>query len=112
MGGFIVGFDADQPNIFERQFQFIQEAGILAAMVGLLMALSTAIISAGWPPRWRDKPLEAGGAMPQSRANPPGRGGPAGLGIAMFEERKNLPKNMAAREPAQRSNDPMEKGIT
>jgi radical SAM superfamily enzyme YgiQ (UPF0313 family) len=39
MGGFIVGFDADQPNIFERQFKFIQEAGIAAAMVGLLTAL-------------------------------------------------------------------------
>ncbi len=39
MGGFIVGFDADQPSIFERQFEFIQEAGIAAAMVGLLTAL-------------------------------------------------------------------------
>lgn len=39
MGGFIVGFDADKPNIFEQQFKFIQEAGIAAAMVGLLTAL-------------------------------------------------------------------------
>ncbi|GMU20791.1 MAG: hypothetical protein AMXMBFR13_08870 [Phycisphaerae bacterium] len=39
MGGFIVGFDGDGPNIFERQFRFIQEAGIATAMVGLLTAL-------------------------------------------------------------------------
>jgi radical SAM superfamily enzyme YgiQ (UPF0313 family) len=39
MGGFIVGFDNDQPNIFERQLRFIQETGIVTAMVGLLNAL-------------------------------------------------------------------------
>jgi radical SAM superfamily enzyme YgiQ (UPF0313 family) len=39
MAGFIVGFDGDKPNIFERQFRFIQEAGIVTAMVGLLTAL-------------------------------------------------------------------------
>jgi radical SAM superfamily enzyme YgiQ (UPF0313 family) len=39
MGGFIVGFDNDQPNIFERQWAFIQETGIVTAMVGLLNAL-------------------------------------------------------------------------
>jgi len=39
MGGFIVGFDSDQPNIFERQWAFIQETGIVVAMVGLLNAL-------------------------------------------------------------------------
>ena len=39
MGGFIIGFDNDQPDIFERQFEFIQKAGVATAMVGLLTAL-------------------------------------------------------------------------
>ena len=38
-GGFIVGFDADGPSIFQRQIDFIQKSGIVTAMVGLLNAL-------------------------------------------------------------------------
>lgn len=38
MGGFIVGFDNDTPNIFQRQIDFIQKSGIVTAMVGLLQA--------------------------------------------------------------------------
>jgi radical SAM superfamily enzyme YgiQ (UPF0313 family) len=37
-GGFIVGFDNDPPSIFERLSTFIQETGIVTAMVGLLNA--------------------------------------------------------------------------
>ncbi len=39
MGGFILGFDSDEASIFERQRRFIQEAGVVTAMVGLLTAL-------------------------------------------------------------------------
>jgi radical SAM superfamily enzyme YgiQ (UPF0313 family) len=37
--GFIVGFDNDDSGIFEDQFRFIQENGILLAMVGMLTAV-------------------------------------------------------------------------
>ena len=38
MGGFIVGFDSDTHSIFQRQIDFIQQSGIVAAMVGMLQA--------------------------------------------------------------------------
>jgi radical SAM superfamily enzyme YgiQ (UPF0313 family) len=37
--GFILGFDTDKDDIFDRQIEFIQEAAIPVAMVGLLLAL-------------------------------------------------------------------------
>lgn len=37
-GGFIVGFDTDSPSVFQRQIDFIQQSGIVSAMVGLLNA--------------------------------------------------------------------------
>ncbi len=37
-GGFIVGFDSDTPDVFQKQIDFIQQSGIVAAMVGLLNA--------------------------------------------------------------------------
>lgn len=38
MAGFIVGFDNDTPKIFDQMIKFIQESGIVTAMVGLLQA--------------------------------------------------------------------------
>jgi radical SAM superfamily enzyme YgiQ (UPF0313 family) len=37
-GGFILGFDSDPVSIFKSQINFIQESGIVIAMVGLLNA--------------------------------------------------------------------------
>ena len=37
-GGFIIGFDHDRHDIFERQIHFIQKSGIVTAMVGMLNA--------------------------------------------------------------------------
>jgi radical SAM superfamily enzyme YgiQ (UPF0313 family) len=39
MAGFIVGFDSDPEDVFDRQVEFIQESAIPIAMVGLLQAL-------------------------------------------------------------------------
>lgn len=39
MAGFIVGFDNDPDDIFDRQVQFIRESAIPLAMVGILLAL-------------------------------------------------------------------------
>jgi len=39
LAGFIIGFDHDTMDTFEHQYQFITDAGIQAAMIGLLTAL-------------------------------------------------------------------------
>jgi radical SAM superfamily enzyme YgiQ (UPF0313 family) len=39
MGGFILGFDTDHADIFDRMVEFIQKSGIPIAMVGLLQAM-------------------------------------------------------------------------
>jgi hypothetical protein len=39
MGGFIIGFDNDPEDIFQRQINFIRDSAIPLAMVGLLTAL-------------------------------------------------------------------------
>jgi len=38
-GGFILGFDNDKPSVFTNIFGFIQNSGIVTAMVGVLTAL-------------------------------------------------------------------------
>lgn len=39
LGGFIIGFDNDTMKTFEQQYQFITEAGIQSAMIGILTAM-------------------------------------------------------------------------
>ncbi len=39
MAGMIVGFDSDDPSIFEEQFRFIQQARIPISMTGMLNAM-------------------------------------------------------------------------
>jgi len=39
MAGMIVGFDSDDPAIFEEQFRFIQQARIPISMTGMLNAM-------------------------------------------------------------------------
>ncbi len=39
MGGFILGFDTDREDIFDRMTDFIRKSGIPVAMVGLLQAM-------------------------------------------------------------------------
>lgn len=39
MGGFMLGFDTDRDDIFDRMVEFIQKSGIPIAMVGLLQAM-------------------------------------------------------------------------
>ena len=39
LGGYIVGFDNDDDGIFSRQIKFIQESGVVTAMVGVLNAI-------------------------------------------------------------------------
>src|SRR5215468_12095084 len=39
MAGMIVGFDHDDPSIFEEQFRFIQDARIPISMTGMLQAI-------------------------------------------------------------------------
>ena len=39
LAGFIVGFDHDQPSVFQKQMDFIQRSGIVTAMVGMLQAI-------------------------------------------------------------------------
>ena len=39
MGGFILGFDTDREDVFDRMVDFIQQSAIPVAMVGLLQAM-------------------------------------------------------------------------
>lgn len=60
-GGFIVGFDGDRDDIFDRQIHFINEAAIPMAMVGLLTALPQTRLHARLTSEGRILSLSAGG---------------------------------------------------
>lgn len=42
--GFIVGFDTDTSSVFQKQIDFIQQSGIVSAMVGLLNAPKNTVL--------------------------------------------------------------------
>lgn len=60
-GGFIVGFDRDGEDIFDRQLQFIEKAAIPTAMVGLLTALPGTRLHARLASEGRLRDVPAGG---------------------------------------------------
>jgi len=57
-GGFIVGFDNDGPDIFDRQIEFIEEAAIPFAMVGILQALPNTPLETRLRTAGRLRPLQ------------------------------------------------------
>jgi len=66
LGGFIVGFDNDPDDIFERQINFIRESAIPVAMVGLLAAIPDTQL---WRRLEREGRLKPRGAEEHSGSN-------------------------------------------
>jgi radical SAM superfamily enzyme YgiQ (UPF0313 family) len=65
MGGFILGFDTDREDIFDRMVDFIQKSGIPIAMVGLLQAMpGTQLFRRLWK---EGRILDAGGRRQHRR---------------------------------------------
>ena len=67
MGGFIVGFDSDPPDVFDRQIEFIERAAIPWAMTGVLQAPPTTPLYARMKSQGRIVPANAA----PSNFNPP-----------------------------------------
>jgi hypothetical protein len=59
--GFILGFDADDPEVFDEMIGFVEDAGIAYAMVGLLMALPGTALHARLVREGRLRPEAASG---------------------------------------------------
>jgi len=66
LGGFIVGFDNDPDDIFERQISFIRDSAIPVAMVGLLAAIPDTQL---WQRLEREGRLIAKGAEEHTGSN-------------------------------------------
>ncbi len=60
-GGFIIGFDSDTEDIFERQREFIESAALPWAMLGFLQALTTTPL--------HDRMLEQGRLLVENTGN-------------------------------------------
>jgi radical SAM superfamily enzyme YgiQ (UPF0313 family) len=60
LGGFIIGFDNDTTETFEKQYRFIVDSGIVTAMVGLLMAVERTPLHARLLAEGRLRPEVAG----------------------------------------------------
>jgi radical SAM superfamily enzyme YgiQ (UPF0313 family) len=60
LGGFIIGFDNDTTEIFDKQYRFIVDSGIITSMVGLLMAVERTPLHARLLAEGRLRPEVAG----------------------------------------------------
>ncbi len=49
--GMILGFDHDDPSIFEAQRQFVQDSRIINAIVNMLVAIPRLHFTSGSPPK-------------------------------------------------------------
>jgi radical SAM superfamily enzyme YgiQ (UPF0313 family) len=61
--GFILGFDHDEPDVFDEMVEFVQRAGIAYAMVGMLIALPGTPLHRRLQAEGRLLPDEASGDM-------------------------------------------------
>ncbi|TVR72655.1 MAG: radical SAM protein [Spirochaetaceae bacterium] len=68
-GGFIIGFDTDPPDIFDRQIRFVQKLAIPTAMVGLLIALPRTRLHSRLEREQRLRDLPTGNNLSATRMN-------------------------------------------
>lgn len=68
-GGFIIGFDTDPVDIFERQIRFVQRLAIPTAMVGLLTALPRTRLHSRLEREKRLRDMPSGNNLSAARMN-------------------------------------------